>query len=387
MNDQGDGRLSDSELDQIRERIGTRESGGVSIRDVAEASGLSVEEVAAHLDRIRAEASFSRPRKRTPIVPLLLCLAAVAIAAFSIVRSCGSESTATVVKYAPISGPGTPGIDGPPAGLPSKPMPSTGRAPANSDVEMIEDATGPDLPPPGIDVEVAGQTVSITATDRHNPDRSSHKLSYGAMVSEIEACLVKNSAKVQRRDKVSKLPENPGLQYDLNQNTYKPEPHRFHFAIGGDCKPVDGFLPFFANPPTRRQLEAADGVIESALVGREQDGSSPGEVLPPAGFAVTVYGRRVLTLSGSVRQSGKLDGNVLAKRLRQVVVEMLKWDHDEGTRIAFDASVTVESPKSWIRFDVPIAPTSRLGTDEAVRKAQTKAIDEGIRAAAEALAK
>jgi hypothetical protein len=337
-------RLGDYDAQAIRKKLAERDESGsvISAKDIAEATGLSLEEVNAHIDQLRAERAFraaAKPKNSTAIVAsaVTVIVAACGLYLWNFARSQEAPpNPAANARKNDIRFYGT-----------------VSTRPSNiSSMQEVVVSFGPGTPPPAIRVQVSGRSTSFTGETFFDPNRSHHKLSYAAQAAQLRTSVyILADRLLQRRDRDG--PAKAGTKFmDTNSNVFEPKFDELHFAIGGDCTAVDGFLKI---SDLRTGKAPVDQIVSRALASHRSEVGSPDEALPPPGYSIMVQGRQVLSLYGSyvTRSAGR---TAATEQLRRSITCAVKWDAEDGASKSLAAAqVSVYGPNGESHFDVPLA--------------------------------
>lgn len=353
-------KIGEDEAREIRNRIAEDDESPTTIRAIAEATGMSVEQVHAHLDQIRREKAFAGPAKRTVPLAGWISGAVIALVAglylFYFVPWGSSSAPVASVKFAP-------GV------VQNYPV----RQPLVRNPEGVTLAFGEGAAYPDIEAEIMGPGHEYLASARLMDAIGKPKLSYRAKFVQLESSLVTHI-----RLSASKTSEGfePGMLYrDINGNSFSPKHGMAHYAIRGDCNEIEGDLKAFAGIPTSAQLGEIDAIVKKALAGRENQAGDPNEELPPPGFMVWVNSSKSFCLNGPAPTTRR---NRIAERtaLTKSVKCLLEWEHRDGGDGTATVTMAGYGYEAW--FSYPFTTSDQLPTKAGLTRYQETAIKEYV---------
>jgi hypothetical protein len=336
-------RLGDYDADAIRSRLAEDDGSDapVSVKDVAEATGLPIEEVQAHIDRLRAERAFAsstvKPSRKGWIAAGCMAII-VAVAGFYTWTFTASQEQPRAISR-------------------NKPRSSSFGAfnPRSSSIASMRDVMltfGPGVPPPGIIAQVSGQVYSLTGDAHVIGNVSHHPLSYSAQRSVLASSLRYLAWRLSTAEDPSILAPAGTKYMDSNANTFEPQAGKAHYSIGGDCKAVDGFAAV-----TKLHSAGVQKIVDAALAGHEGDKGSADEVLPPPGMFVMALGKQQLSLAGPY------DGTVTrssAVTLARSIRCMTCWDSENlPLKESHRVGISVYFENGEVDFLVPVGPDGK----------------------------
>lgn len=214
-------KVGESEANEIRSRIAESDESPTTIRAIAEATGMSVEQVHAHLDQIRREKAFAGPAKRT--IPLAgwisgaVIMLVAGLYLFYFMPWGGSQAPAPPVKFAR-------------GAIQNYPV----RQPMVKNPSGVIVAFGEGAAYPDIEAEIMGPGHEYLASARLLDSMGKPKLSYRAKFIQLESSLVTHIRRLASATSADDF--EPGtLYYDINGNSFSPKQGMAHYAIRGDA--------------------------------------------------------------------------------------------------------------------------------------------------------
>ena len=228
---------------------------------------------------------------------------------------------------------------------------------------------GPEQPPPGLDIQVAGSNIAYEGTNRDHihPPPANYEAECNWIERSAEALAVKA---VTEPNRVPNLP--PGPYQDITGAKFTPRQGLLHYAIAGWPGQVSGWIPSAMTDQVRQQLlQAAHSLLQKAKRTQDEALSLKADpaaqiVLPPPGFAIQFYGRHVDRQDGPHITFLPLDAAAVRARLELAIRSAIerdgqppkgRWTEDRQTESKIPwpraSHVEVYGPRGSWTFDIP----------------------------------
>ena len=343
-------KLNETEVDTLRQRL-TKESedpidirmyGAVTVSDLAEATGLTIDQVQSHLRQIRAELAFNSTIEKKPFPTLLVCGIGLLIVAVAVIW-------ALLLKQRSSSMTGF---------VPTMKSVNRGVEPKSLVVQSVRFYKG--TVPNGIRIHVIGQSCyfmgdtmvgDVFATDYEwMRQRMAWAAAYIIMVT------------AHADSHFTGKPEGP--YRDMAGNTVDIRPGQVHYCYDGWFGKLDGWVKVPLDQNGERQLlRDATKVLENAKRMQEDAlridlKATEGIVLPPPGYSIEFVG-----IGDDIQQGPRISFAPIApiqieKRLELALKNALIRDQlpvlsQTSKKYTPMSRAIVTGPKGSLGFDIP----------------------------------
>ena len=358
---------TESEVEALHRRLApdaARFDGTATVRDIAEATGLTEEDVAAHLRQVRAEAAFHEPEPSRPSALPWIALGALAVG-----------GGVTWWRTRPPQDAFVPLTT-------ASPQPAAVRSVQTTPLAVLWNADGAPKPTQGFRVEAIGQT-----SDRLSEGESAEKraLPYEKVRDSLVASAIALVEATERQEAGSSAPS--GARYHgMDDGLFSPRKGFVRVAMFGWAGSESAWIPVPLGLEGKGQVQGlAVGVLSD--VKAAQDAAlapvadpSTGLVEPPPGFAVRFAGRRLDLREGPRVSFAPVPRQIVARRLEAAILNSVARDRRPPTGAwsgdpAKDARippaklsrVDVMGPQGLLSADVPTDAVDPGATARAVR--------------------
>lgn len=339
-----------------------------SVRDIAEATGLTEEDVAAHLRQVRAEAAFAEPEPARPSALPWIALGALVMAGgvtWWRMRP-ATEVSAPFFKPTSVTSTG----------------PVVVRSVATSPLATQWNMDGAPKPPPGFRVEAIGQTSDHLSDAESGQARA---LPY-ATVRDALVASAKGLVEATERAEVGSIAP-PGTRYHgMDGGIFSPRKGFVRVAMFGWAGSDAAWVPVPLDVQGVGKLRAlAEAVLSSEKA--EQDAAlapvadpTKNIVTPPPSFSVRYAGRRLDLREGPRVSFAPISREIVARRLEAAISNAVArdrrpplgaWSGDPVKDAQIPPSklsrVEVMGPDGLVSADVPTDAADPDATVRAVR--------------------
>ncbi len=397
-------RLTPEEVSAIRRRLADgdgnlpdfRTYGAATLDDVAEAVGLTPDEVRRQLDRIRAERAVPSAVPARKDQRALLAFAVVLLAAAYPIHLLNPRKLTDEEVL---------------SGMEERVAESRARRKAHPVVHypIVTKVRLGALPPAGFTIDFQGQLTDTTVVP--GPSTNGPLERNAARTALVEAVLnVYEVARAAERDapkpdhplpapkgfmgNMEPKPDAGTLVYSVGTTSYVP-----HTSLPID--PMPGFSPAQWDEEVRRRIEATvDGLLDGLMKGQEaslkvEPPRWGNAVMPPTGYTIAFSGRQVSGSNSTSLVILPYDAAGVARKLTWAVRHLIWHDADPPdfsspeSNAAFAkkptpayANVTFHGPGGDVVFNLPMTASKKYPNAAAAARAADRILDEAVRKAA-----
>lgn len=313
-------RLTEDEVNQLRVRLGDDGTPPLSVRWVAEATGMDPEEVRGHLRAIRAERALVEPvpPKTSRLTSAVLLSLAGTLALFT--------GVVVTMRRMEIPMPLRPpfGTTAPPVVSAFTPSGPTVRPAETRSLTNYAPSTSKLNLPKGVQLWVVGGEREIPYS---NLDGRATPRPYDEVVAKLEAAILKACIAAGPTTFDTTIPVRDGMGMPVEKRA-----DAAHFSIETWDRADSGYLHI---PPTPRDRAELHRLVESLFAPshdkflrglRLNNPNADGIFQPPPGYRVSFTGRRTDIQDGGRLTYAPVDVAVLRSRLVEAIRDAITRD-------------------------------------------------------------